>query len=130
MEDSNPHQEVSRENNRRRGRARRNIASRNPSSQETEDGPDKDKPDRRRDPEGEEGEYTANQRITEIGRGHARDHNKSQVIGTRGKQEASHTDRRSAQENEGPKNTSRLYNHEGRWRDDSLNGPGLSRRGF
>jgi hypothetical protein len=54
------------------------------------DGPEKQTQTRQRDnedkdPEGEEGEYTANQRVTEIGRGRARDHNKSQLIGTRGK---------------------------------------------
>jgi hypothetical protein len=65
-------QEVSRKNNRRRGRAGRNTASRNPSAQETKNGPRKDNTDRRRakedrDPEGEEGEYTTDQGTTETG---------------------------------------------------------------
>jgi hypothetical protein len=39
------------------------------------------------------------------------DRNKSQPTGTRGKQEANHADRRCVQENEGTKNTARVYDH-------------------
>jgi hypothetical protein len=71
-------------NCRRGGRAGRNIASGNPSAQEMKDGPAKKNTNKRRhnkdeDPEGEEGEYTTDQRAAETSIGHTRDHNKSQL---------------------------------------------------